>query len=45
MHKKVLTEQVLYHGDVSMPKGWEIDRNDLAHHILESSFRKKDVMY
>jgi len=45
MHKKVLTEQILYHGDISMPKGWEIDRNDLAHHILESSFRKKDVMY
>jgi len=45
MQKKVLTEQILYHGNVSMPKGWEVDRNDLAHHILESSFNNKNVLY
>ena len=25
MQKKVLSEQALYYGDVSMPKGFEID--------------------
>ena len=39
MQKKVLTEQALYYGDVTMPKDWEIDGNDLSHHILET-FRK-----
>ena len=37
MHKKVLTEQSLYFGDVKMPKNWEIDQNDLAHYILQSN--------
>ena len=37
MQKKVLTEVSLYCGDVSMPKDWEIDQNDLAHHILQSN--------
>ena len=39
--KKVLTEQSIYFGDVSMPKHWEIDQNDLAHHILQSTFDNK----
>ena len=38
MQKKVLTEQSIYFGDVSMPKDWEIDTTDLAHHILHSNF-------
>jgi hypothetical protein len=37
MQKKVLTEQSIYFGDVSMPKHWEIDRNELAHYILQSN--------
>jgi hypothetical protein len=37
MQKKVLTEQSIYFGDVSMPKNWEIDQNDLAHYILQSN--------
>jgi len=37
MQKKVLTEQALYYGDVAMPKHWEIDGIDLAHHILHSN--------
>ena len=37
MQKKVLSEQALYYGDVAMPKYWEIDRNELAHHILHSN--------
>ena len=40
MHKKVLTEQALYYGDVAMPKGFEIDRNKLVHDILQSNITK-----
>ena len=45
MHKKVLTEQSLYFGDVSMPKHFEIDRNELSHHILHSTFNDKEVLF
>ena len=41
MEKKVLSEIALYHGDVSMPKHWEIDPNELAHQILQSTFDNK----
>ena len=37
MHKKVLSEQALYYGDVAMPKGWEIDRDKLQENILQST--------
>jgi hypothetical protein len=43
MHKKVLSEIGLYHGDVSMPKHWEIDRDELAHLILHYTFNKKNL--
>ena len=36
MHKKVLTEQALYYGNVDMPKGWDIDRDKLQNDILKS---------
>ena len=45
MQKKVLTEQSLYYGDVSMPKHWEIDQNDLAHHILQFTLNKEEFMF
>ena len=45
MHKKVLTEQSLYFGDVKMPKHWEIDSNDLAHHILHSSLNNTELEF
>ena len=45
MQKKVLSEQVLYFGDVSMPEHWEIDRNELAHHILQSSLTNKKLQF
>ena len=38
MQKKVLTEQALYFGDVSMPKGFEIDRDKLSGDILQHTF-------
>ena len=45
MQKKVLTEQAMYYGDVSMPVNWDIDRNDLAHHILHSSLTNKKLQF
>ena len=36
MQKKVLSEQALYYGDVSMPKNWDIDRDKLQQDILKS---------
>ena len=45
MQKKVLTEQALYFGQVDMPKHFEIDRDELAHHILRSTFNNKDLIF
>ena len=45
MQKKVLTEQALYFGDVSMPKHWEIDKIELSHHILHSSLTNKKLQF
>jgi len=45
MHKKVLTEQSLYFGDVSMPEFFEINRDELAHYILQNSFDNKDFKF
>ena len=45
MRKKVLTEQSLYFGNVLMPKHWEIDRTELAHHILHSSLINGELQF
>jgi hypothetical protein len=45
MQKKVLTEQSIYFGDVSMPKHWEIDQNELAHHILQSNLTDEKLQF
>jgi hypothetical protein len=45
MYKKILTEQALYCGAISMPKGWEIDRDLLANDILQSSFTNKEFPF
>ena len=45
MQKKVLSEQALYYGDVAMPKHWEIDGIDLAHHILHSNLTNKKLQF
>ena len=45
MQKKVLTEQSIYFGDVSMPKHWEIDRNELAHYILQSNLTDEELQF
>jgi len=45
MQKKVLSEIALYYGDVAMPKHWEIDQNDLAHHILHSNLTNEKFKF
>ena len=45
MQKKVLTEQSLFYGDINMPIHWDIDRNDLAHHILHSNLTNKKLQF
>ena len=45
MQKKVLTEQSIYFGDVLMPEHWEIDRTELAHHILHSSLTNQELQF
>ena len=36
MEKKVLSEQSIFYGDISMPKGFEIEEKNLTSDILES---------
>ena len=43
--KNILSEQVLYFGDVAMPKDWEIDRIELSHHILHSSLTDQELQF
>jgi len=45
MQKKVLSEQSLYYGDVTMPKGWDINRNKLLQDILSYSFTNKEFPF
>ena len=43
--KNILSEQVLYFGNVEMPKDWEIDRIELSHHILHSNLSDKKLQF
>ena len=45
MEKKVLSEIALYHGDIAMPKGFEIDRNKLQQDTLKSQINNKKFPY
>ena len=45
MEKKVLSEIALYYGDVSMPKGFEIDRNKIQEDILKSQINNKKFQF
>ena len=45
MHKKVLSETVLYYGNVSMPKGFEIKQEVLSNNILQSKLQNKETDY
>lgn len=43
MQKKVLTEVDLYYGKVDMPKGFEIDRDQIRNDIIESYVKQKRI--
>lgn len=45
MHKKLLSEQALYYGDVNMPKDWDIDRNELSLFILQSELKNLEFPF
>jgi len=45
MEKKVLAEVSLYYGQVSMPKGFEINMSELAHHILHSKLHHQKFLF
>jgi len=45
MHKKVLTEQSLYYGDVKMPAGWEINPDQLTSDIFESKYTRDQLKF
>ena len=45
MDKKILSEQALYYGDVSMPKGWDIDRDKLQEDILKSQITDSEFPF
>ena len=45
IQKKILSEIHLIYGDVSMPKGFEIDRNKLQEDILKSQINNKNFPY
>ena len=40
MNKKILSEQALIYGNVSMPKGFEINRDQLTKDILYSFLKE-----
>ena len=43
MHKKVLTEVDLYYGQISMPKGFEINREKIKNDIISSFINQKRI--
>jgi hypothetical protein len=45
MYKRILSEQALYYGNISMPKGFEIDQEKLTNDILQSSLNNKDFPF
>ena len=45
MYKHVLSEISLYYGDVKMPKGFEIDRDQLQEDLLNSHIKNIKFPY
>ena len=43
MQKVVLSEVDLYHGEIVMPKGFEIDQNKIRNNIIESYIQRKRI--
>ncbi len=42
MEKIVLSEQLLFFGNIKMPKGFEINKDELSKNILESKIQNKE---
>ena len=45
MNKKILSEQALIYGNVSMPKGFEINRDQLTKDILYSFLKESEFPF
>tara|TARA_R100001591_G_scaffold14508_2_gene20977 strand:+ start:94 stop:597 length:504 start_codon:yes stop_codon:yes gene_type:complete len=45
MQKKVLSEQVIYYGDVEMPKGWEVNPLNLCKQFFDALYNKKQFSF
>ena len=45
MRKILLTEQSIYYGKVDMPKGWDIDRDQLSQDILKTNINKTEFPF
>jgi len=45
MRKKILSEIAIYYGDVSMPKGFNIDSLNISKSIMESLYNKQDYTF
>ena len=45
MDKKVLSEQALYHGDLKMPQGFEINSHRLCEDIFKYIYFKNEFSY
>jgi hypothetical protein len=45
MQKKVLAEQALFYGDISMPKGFEINSLKLSQSILNLFIINKNLVF
>ena len=41
MNKEILTEQAIYHGEITLPKGYEIDPSEMSQNILKSFYSNK----
>ena len=44
MNKHILSEIAMYHGNIKMPKGFEINRAEIKHQIIYNSFIEKNKL-
>ena len=45
MYKNVISEQAIYHGNVDMPDGWEIDSLELSKSAIDSFYTQKNFIF
>ena len=44
INKKVLSETLLYHGDIKLPLDWKIDRDQLLLHEVYANIKNQDFI-